>query len=72
VEEVTSYDSKLSQAILLQGLNLGEERLDPLDVFRRQRHFYPPVINDRPSIRVHGMRGTHVNRVEPLSPLILH
>ena len=68
----TQDNSKAGQALLLQSAYLLKERLDRLELIRRQRVLFPPVVNRGTRSRMNDERRNQIGGIEPVSTLIPH
>jgi hypothetical protein len=62
----TSDNPNTSQTLLLQSLDLLEQRLDLVELLTCQRKRLPPIIDYRTSIRVDSKRGIHIPSIKLL------
>jgi hypothetical protein len=68
--KVASDDPKPSYALLFQDLDSIKKQLDFLEILGCQGRLLPPIIGNRPSIRVHSEGRLHVASIEPLGSLV--
>jgi hypothetical protein len=70
--KVAGNDTEPGEALLLQDLDSINKWLNLPEVLNYQWCLLPPVIGNRPSIRMHNEGGLHISSVKPLGPLVLH
>ena len=68
----TRDDSEAGQALLLQSAYPLKERLDRLELVRRQRVLFPPVVNRGTRSRMNGERRNQIGIIESVSMPIPH
>ena len=68
----TRDDSEASQALLLQSAYPLKERLDRLELVRRQGVLLPPVVNQGTRSRVNSKRRNQIGGVKPVGTPIPH